>query len=113
MRLKMTTPFTFSYIVIDQKSKDKQGHPVLGIYNFLTQDAHELPIKILQSPVPSITAKIYAGDPYPNFEFTEAIERRVKMDIQTKYDYMGLVAGQINDEECHLQTITPVSKLEL
>jgi hypothetical protein len=116
MRQKMTTsttPFTFSYIVIDQKSKDKQGHPMLSIYNFLTQDAHDVPSEILQSSTPSITAKIYAGTPYPNFDFTEAIERRVRLDIQNKYDYVGLVASQINAKEWHLHAITPSSKSEL
>src|SRR5688572_20574602 len=116
MRMKMTTPttpFTFSYIVVEQKSKDKQGQPVLGIYNFLTQVPDDVPIKILQSSAPSITAKIYAGNPYPNFDFTEAIEQRVRLDMQNKYDYVGLVASQINDEDWHLDTVPPGSKLEL
>ena len=109
----MTTPITFSYIVVERKSKDKQGHPVLGIYNFLTNDAHDQPIEVLQSSTPSIDAKIYAGNPYPNFDFTEAIEQRVKRDIQKRYEYGGEVASQINDKAWHLHPITSSAKSEL
>ena len=101
-----TTPFIFSYIVVDRGLKDDQGQRVPGIYTFSTNDVKDRPVSVLQSSVPSITAKIYAGNPYPDFDYIQAIERRVKLDIQVKTDYGALVAGQINDESWHLRVST-------
>ncbi|SRR5258708_40253227 len=104
----MTTPFSFSYVLIDQGVSDKHGHPVAGVYPFWIKDEGEAPIKILHSSIPSITARIYSGNPYPDFDYTEAVERRIRLDIQLKADYGAVVAAQLNDKEWHLQqTITP------
>ncbi len=108
----MTTPFTFSYIVVEQTAKDAQGHAVAGVYPFWSKNQEEAPIRILQSSIPSITANIYSGNPYPEFDYTEAVERRIKRDIQEDTTYTTLVAGQIHDTEWHLQAIRPVSVSE-
>jgi hypothetical protein len=105
----MTTPFTFSYIVVEQRAKDAQGHALVGVYPFLTKNQEETPIRILQSSIPAITANIYSGNPYPEFDYTEAVERRIKRDIQQKTAYTPLVAGQIHATDWHLQAIRPVS----
>ena len=104
----MTTPFTFSYIVVEQRAKDAQGRAVVGVYPFLAKNQEEAPIRILQSSIPSITANIYSGNPYPEFDYTEAVERRIKRDIQDNTAYTTLVAGQIQDVAWHLQGIRPV-----
>src|SRR5579859_1521649 len=104
----MTIPFSFSYVVIDKSESGEPGHHVAGIYPFWIKDGGEAPIKILQSSIPSITAKIYSGNPYPDFDYTEAVERRIRVDIPLKADYGALVAAQMNDKEWHLQqTISP------
>src|SRR5436309_12809618 len=104
---KMTAQFTFSYIVIDTRSKDEQGNPVAAIYSFWIKNKEENLIGILQSSTPSITAKIYSGNPYPHFDYIKAIEQRIKLDIQGSADYGALVSGQINDKEWHLHATTP------
>lgn len=98
----METPFTFTYIVIDKRSRDEQGNPVAGIYPFSIQNDKEAPIRILQSSIPLITAKLYSGNPYPSFEYMEAVEHRIKLDIKHNADYNAVVADQINDKEWHL-----------
>ena len=107
------TPFMFSYIVVDRGLKDNQGQRVPGIYTFSTNDVKDRPVSILQSSTPSITAKIYAGNPFPDFDYTQAIERRVKLDIQAESDYGALVAGQINNKEWHLHASTTASRSEI
>lgn len=110
----MTTPFTFSYIVVDMRLKDVQGQPMIGIYPIWIKNEEEAPIKVFQSSIPLITAKIYSGNPYPNFDYTEAVEHRIKLDIQRNADYDALVAGQINDKVWHLHlAATPFAELEL
>lgn len=109
----MTTHFTFSYIVVDKRVRDVQGHPVVGVYPFWIKDEEESLVRILQSTSPLITAKIYSGNPYPDFDYTGAVERRIKLDIQRNADYSALVAGQINDKEWHLHfTTTPIPDSE-
>jgi len=101
----MSTSFNFTYIVMDKNVSDAQGHPVAAVYPFWIKDDGEAPIRILHSSVPSITAKIYSGNPYPDFDYTEAVEQRIRVDIQLKADYGTLVAAQMNDTGWHLQQI--------
>lgn len=104
----MITPFSFSYIVIDKSGSDEPGRHVAAVYPFWIKDGGDAPIKILHSSMPSITAMIYSGNPYPNFDYTEAVERRIRVDIQLKADYGAAEAAQLNDKEWHLQqAITP------
>jgi hypothetical protein len=106
----MTIPFSFSYIVVDKRIRDDQGHPVAGIYPFRTKNEEEAPVRILQSSIPLITAKIYSGNPYPDFEYMQAVEQHIKLDIRGHADYSAVVAAQINDKEWHLhQAIIPFS----
>ena len=105
----MTTPFSFSYIVVEQRAKDAQGRALVGVYPFTTKNQKETPIRVLQSSIPAITATIYSGNPYPEFDYTEAVERRIKRDIQDSNAYTTLVGAQIHDMEWHLQAIKPVS----
>ena len=108
-----TTSFMFSYIIVDRGLSDTQGQHVPGIYTFSTNDLSDKPVSILRSSTPSITAKIYAGKPFPDFDYTQAIERRVKLDIQAKPDYGVTVAAQINDPDWHLHAGTTSSALEI
>jgi hypothetical protein len=102
----------FSYIIVDRGLSDTQEH-IPGIYTFSTNDLSDRPVSILRSSTPSITAKIYAGNPFPDFDYTQAIERRVKLDIQAKLDYGVTVAAQINDPDWHLHAGTTSSVLEI
>jgi hypothetical protein len=108
-----TTPFTFSYIVVDQRLNDKDGKPVLGVYSFATKDERDLPIRVLQSSTPAITANIYAGNPYPGFDITDAIEQRVKLDIQSDSNFGALDNTRINDSQWHLTPIAHHSDVEI
>jgi hypothetical protein len=110
----MTIHFTFSYIVVDKRARDVQGHALVGVYPFWIKNEEESLVRILRSTSPLITAKIYAGTPSPDFDYTEAVERRIKLDIQRNTDYSAVVAGQINDTKWHLDfTITPIPESEL
>ncbi len=107
----MTTHFSFSYIVVDKNVRDVLGKPVVGVYPFWIENAEESLFRILQSTRPLITAKIYSGNPSPDLDYTEAVERRIKLDIQRNADYSVLVADQINDKEWHLHfTVAPAPK---
>ena len=107
----MRTHFTFSYLVVDKSVRDAHGNPVVGVYPFWTQNEEESLVRILQSTSPLITAKIYSGNPYPDFDYTDAVERRVKLDIQRNAHYSVLVAEQIHDKGWHLHfTSAPASE---
>jgi hypothetical protein len=98
----MTQPFTFSYIVVEQQVKDVQGNPVVSVYPFWITAIEDKPIQILRSSVPNIMVKLYPGNRYPTFDYREAIEERVKKDIERNVDYDAAIASQINDRKWHL-----------
>jgi hypothetical protein len=108
-----TTNYTFSYIVVDERLMDKQWKPILGIYSFATSDEHETPVQVLQSLAPAITVNVYAGNPYPSFDITEVIERRVKLDIHAKSNFSSLENTQINDSKWHLTVRDTASEVEV
>ena len=99
----MTEPFIFSYIVVDERYNDLQGRPVVGIYPFSSNNAEDRPTHILRSAVPAVTANIYRGNPFPWFDYDEAIETRVKLDIAHNVEYAASVAIQMNGQEWHFE----------
>jgi hypothetical protein len=105
----MTASFTFSYIVIEKRLKEAQNAPLVSVYPFWISNKAQAPIRILRSLIPAITAKIYSGSFCPESDYTEAIERQIKLDIQKKPDYDALTADQINDQDWHLKAIIPSS----
>ena len=98
----MTKPFAFSYIVIEQQYDDLHGNPVVSVLPFWINQAEDNPSLILRSSVPSIVVKLYPGNRYPDFDYREFIERRVKQDIKHNVDYDATVASQIRDKAWHL-----------
>ncbi|GEM_PF-4040705 len=98
----MTKPFAFSYLVAEQQYVDRQGNPVVSVYPFWINKAEDKPSLILRSSAPSIEVKLYPGNRYPDFDYREAIERRVKQDIEQQVGYDATTATQIKDERWHL-----------
>jgi hypothetical protein len=103
----MREPNTFSYIVIDRKTVDTNGKPMVSLYAIWIKDPEVLvPAQTFQSTVPSITVKIYRGNPYPWFNYSEAVETRVKQDISQDAQYAALVMAQTHGKEWHLVSQT-------
>lgn len=106
----MTESTNFSYIVVDRKQVDSKGNRLVRMFSVWIKNPAVYPsIQTLQSTVPSVVVKLYAGNPYPSFDYTEAVERRVKSDIAENTHFAALIAAQTNGKEWHL---TPLMNVE-
>jgi hypothetical protein len=104
----MLEHYIFSYVAIDRNCVDVYGNPVAGLYSIWIKDPPDVlvPIQTFQSTVPSITVMIYSGTPYPLFDYSDAVEIRVKQDIAQNSEYASFVAAQTHGKEWHLQLLT-------
>jgi hypothetical protein len=97
---------TFSYIVIDRQTLDSNRKPIVTLYSIWIKKPEVLvPVQVFQSTVPTITVKIYRGNPYPSFDYKEAVEKRVKLDISKNAEYAALVAAQTQGKDWHLMPL--------
>jgi hypothetical protein len=102
----MTEPLSFSYIAADHKQVDANGNHLVKLYRvWINNPETDLPVQTFQSIVPSVVVKIYPGNPYPLFDYTEALEGQVKFDIAQNAEYAALIDAQTNGRDWHL---TPV-----
>ncbi len=98
----MTDLFTFSYVVVEQQFKDRQGNPVISFYPFWITAAEDKPIQVLRSSTPAIVVKLYSGNRYPTSDYRDTLEQRVKQDIEHCTGYDDSVASQMRDTKWHL-----------
>jgi len=98
----MPKSFGFSYIVVEQQFDDPQGNPVVSVYPFSIKDAEYKPSLVLRSSAPAIVVKLYPGNRYPDFDYHEVVESRVRQDIEHNVDYDSTIAAQLKDKQWHL-----------